>query len=127
MIKSILMVGVGSFLGGALRYLLSTLIKSAAGNGFPWGTLAVNLAGCFLFGVVYAIFAKMALQGCNLYLLLTTGVLGGFTTFSAFTHEAFLMLQSGNYWGFISYVAASVGVGLLLLALGYFSVSCVVR
>ena len=119
MIKSLLIVGTGSFIGGAMRYLLSTLMKNVCGQGFPWGTLMVNLLGCFLFGVVFAVFGKSSATDNTLYLLLTTGVCGGFTTFSTFANESVQMLQQGNTWGFVGYVATSVVAGLALIALGY--------
>lgn len=119
MIKSLLIVGTGSFIGGAMRYLLSTLMKSVCGQGFPWGTLMVNLLGCFLFGVLFAVFGKSSATDNTLYLLLTTGICGGFTTFSTFANESVQMLQQGNTWGFVGYVATSVVAGLALIALGY--------
>lgn len=119
MIKSLLIVGTGSFIGGAMRYLLSTLMKSACGQGFPWGTLMVNLLGCFLFGMLFAVFGKSNATDNTLYLLLTTGICGGFTTFSTFANESVQMLQQGNTWGFVGYVATSVVAGLALIALGY--------
>ena len=119
MIKSLLIVGTGSFIGGAMRYLLSTLMKSVCGQGFPWGTLMVNLLGCFLFGMLFAVFGKSSATDNTLYLLLTTGVCGGFTTFSTFANESVQMLQQGNTWGFVGYVATSVVAGLALIALGY--------
>ena len=123
MIKYMLIVGAGSFVGGALRYLFSTFVSSAAGGNFPWGTLAVNVTGCFLFGVIYAAFARYAQVPSAAYLLLATGVMGGFTTFSAFSHEAVLMLQNGCVWAFAAYVALSVIGGLLAVAVGYCVVS----
>lgn len=119
MIKSLLIVGTGSFIGGAMRYLLSTLMKNVCGQGFPWGTLMVNLLGCFLFGMLFAVFGKSNVTDNTLYLLLTTGVCGGFTTFSTFANESVQMLQQGNTWGFVGYVATSVVAGLALIALGY--------
>lgn len=119
MIKYMLIVGAGSFVGGALRYLFSTFVSSAAGGGFPWGTLAVNVTGCFLFGVIYAAFARYAQVPSAAYLLLATGVMGGFTTFSAFSHEAVQLFQSGALVAFIAYVAMSVLCGLLAVAVGY--------
>ena len=119
MIKSFLIVGTGSFIGGAMRYLLSTLMKSVCGQGFPWGTLMVNLLGCFLFGMLFAVFGKSSATDNTLYLLLTTGICGGFTTFSTFANESVQMLQQGNTWGFVGYVATSVVAGLALIALGY--------
>lgn len=119
MIKSIVIVGVGSFFGGALRYYLSSLMKMTCGQEFPWGTLLVNLIGCFLFGAIFALFNKVSSPANTWCLLLSTGVCGGFTTFSAFAHESLQMLQNGNISGFASYVALSVIFGLLLVWLGY--------
>ena len=119
MLKSILIVGLGSFFGGGLRYYISTVMKNACGQGFPWGTLAVNVVGCFVFGVLFALFAKNGSLNSPLCLLLTTGVCGGFTTFSTFAHESVQMLQNGNIAAFVGYVAASLVAGFLFAAFGY--------
>jgi CrcB protein len=119
MIKSVLIVGIGSFIGGALRYLISTLFKQYCTQGFPWGTLLVNLMGCFIFGIIFALFSKYSSTSHPWCLLLTTGLCGGFTTFSTFAYESVLMLQQGNLSGFISYVATSLIMGISLFALGY--------
>ena len=119
MLKSLLFVGVGSFVGGVLRFLVSMSMKKLCGEGFPWGTLIVNLVGCFVFGVIFALFGKYGSVNNGWCLLLTTGVCGGFTTFSAFANESVLMLQNGNWGGFVGYVAMSVVVGLVMVALGY--------
>ena len=122
MLKSLLIVGTGSFIGGAMRFLLSSIMKNVCGEGFPWGTLGVNLLGCFLFGILFAIFGKNSSTDNALYLLLTTGFCGGFTTFSTFANESIQMLQHGNIPGFMGYVATSVIAGLILIALGYWMV-----
>ena len=119
MLKSILLVGIGSFFGGALRYAVSVFMKSLCGHGFPWATLLVNLVGCFAFGVIFALFGKFSSSGNAWCLLLTTGVCGGFTTFSTFANESVQMLQNGNLGGFVGYVATSLIAGLALVALGY--------
>ena len=121
LLKTILAVGAGSFLGGAGRYLVSWAMKGL-NKGFPWATLAVNLAGCFLIGLFWGVFSKNGTEGSNWALFLTVGFCGGFTTFSTFSKEALMMLQSGNLWGFAGYVAFSVVVGIALVALGYFLV-----
>ena len=119
MIKSVLIVGIGSFIGGALRYLISTLFKQYCTQGFPWGTLLVNLMGCFIFGIIFALFSKYSSTSHPWCLLLTTGLCGGFTTFSTFAYESVLMLQQGNLSGFISYIATSLIASISLFALGY--------
>ena len=121
LIKTILVVGAGSFFGGAGRYLV-TLAMKGLNKGFPWATWAVNLVGCFLIGLLWGVFSKNGTEGSDWALFLTMGVCGGFTTFSTFSKEALIMLQGGNLWGFVGYVAVSVVVGIALVALGYFLV-----
>jgi len=118
-IKNISIVGAGSFIGGAARYLVSLVMK-AASKEFPWATLAVNLAGCFLIGLLWGLFSRTASEGSNWALFLTVGLCGGFTTFSTFSKEALIMLQSGNIWNFAGYIALSVITGVALVAVGYY-------
>lgn len=119
MLKSMIIVGIGSFLGGSLRYGTSTMMKNVCGQDFPWGTLTVNLLGCLVFGLIFALFSKYATTSSPWYLLFTTGICGGFTTFSTFANESMQMLQSGNIGGFIGYVSTSVIGGIALIGLGY--------
>ena len=121
LLKTILAVGSGSFLGGVGRYLVSLAMKDIS-KGFPWATLAVNLLGCFLIGLLWGVFDKNGTDGSNWALFLTVGFCGGFTTFSTFSKEAIIMLQTGHVWGFAAYVSMSVVVGVALVALGYFLV-----
>ena len=119
MLKTILAVGTGSFLGGAARYLVSLAMKGLI-KGFPWATLAVNLVGCFLIGLLWGIFSKNGSEGSNWALFLIVGLCGGFTTFSTFSKEALVMLQGGNVWGSAGYVAISVVAGIALVAAGFY-------
>ena len=120
-IKNILVVGAGSFVGGAVRYLVSLAMKGVS-KGFPWATLTVNLVGCFLIGFLWGAFSKNGSEASNWALFLTVGLCGGFTTFSTFSKEALVMLQAGNIWGFAGYVSISVIVGIALVAFGYYLV-----
>ena len=122
MIKSILLVGIGSFFGGALRYAVSLIMKNITAQIFPWATLSVNLIGCFLLGLTFALFGKYSSVNSTLCLLLATGFCGGFTTFSTFANESLQMLQCGNILGFFAYVLASLVLGIALVALGYYLV-----
>lgn len=122
MFKSLLIVGLGSFIGGVGRYYISSLIKNNCSQGFPWATLTVNLTGCLLFGVIYALFGKYNSTANSWCLLLTTGLCGGFTTFSTFANESMQMLQNNNLSGFMSYIATSLLLGIVLVGIGYWLV-----
>ncbi|WP_448823021.1 fluoride efflux transporter CrcB [Capnocytophaga sp.] len=118
MIKDILIVGLGSFVGGTLRYMLSIAFnKIARSCRFPIGILVVNVLGCFLIGVLYSYF-KNRVGESLLPLLLMTGVLGGFTTFSTFSLEVLQLYQQNELLKAILYVIVSVGIGILACFLG---------
>lgn len=124
-----LWVMLGSALGGGARLYVSTLVARGAGTSFPWGTLTVNVAGCLLVGALGALFepASPLHVRQELRVFLVVGVLGGFTTFSAFSLEALLLVQRGQASAAIGYVALSL-VGCLLAAwLSYAVVSAGLR
>ena len=116
--KLILAIGAGSFIGGIFRYLLSLLIHTKTTTNFPLGTLIVNLIGCFFIGIVFGIFDKGQMSH-EWRLFLATGVLGGFTTFSAFSNEAFILFREGNAGYAFLYIFASVVLGLLATYAAY--------
>ena len=118
-IKNILAVGAGSFVGGAARYLVSLGMKGI-GKGFPWATLAVNLVGCLMIGLLSGLLSRNAAENTSWGLFLTVGLCGGLTTFSTFSKEALAMLQTGQIWGFAIYIAISILAGIALVALGYY-------
>jgi len=116
--KLILIVGIGSFLGGILRYILSLLIQGKFVSSFPFGTLSVNLMGCLVIGLVFA-FSERSLISTDWKLFLATGVCGGFTTFSAFSSETFSMMRNAQYDKAVIYVLASVILGVVFTVIGY--------
>jgi CrcB protein len=113
-----LIVGAGSFLGGIARYALSGLVHRWAGAGFPWGTLAVNVGGCFLIGGVLHLVEDRALLGPDARLFVAVGLLGGFTTFSAFGWETFELLRGGQLGLALLNVGGNVAAGLTAVWLG---------
>ena len=116
-----LLVALGSGLGGAARLFVSTLVARGVGTTFPWGTLVVNTAGCLLVGVLGALFepASPLHVRQDLRVLLIVGVLGGFTTFSAFSLETLLLVQRGAPGAAAGYAVASLALCLLAAAGGY--------
>ena len=120
-LKNTIMVGCGSFLGGAARYLISVAMKTMS-KGFPWGTLAVNLVGCLVIGLLWGFFSKNFSESSSWALFMIVGICGGFTTFSTFSKEALMMLQAGNFISLLAYVTISVIAGIALVAAGYYLV-----
>ena len=110
--KIILAVGIGSCIGGILRYLLSQFIQTKFLSTFPFGTLSVNLIGCFLIGLIFG-FSERSYISVEWRLFLVPGFLGGFTTFSSFSNETIALIRDGQSWLALSYVAASVLIGLI--------------
>src|SRR6188768_30284 len=119
--KIILAIGTGSFLGGVFRYLLSESIQSKYLTAFPIGTMLVNFTGCFFIGLVYG-FAERGVLSGDWKLFLATGLLGGFTTFSAFSIETVGLIRHGQLGYAAAYISASVIIGLLATFAGIFLV-----
>jgi CrcB protein len=124
-----LLVAIGSGLGGAARLWVSTLVSRGTGTAFPWGTLAVNVLGCLVVGILAALFepASPLHVRQDLRVLLVVGVLGGFTTFSAFSLETLLLVQRGAVVAAVAYVVVSVTLSLLVAAAAYMTLSAALR
>lgn len=118
-IRNIIAVGAGSFIGGIARYIVSLAMKGIS-KGFPWATVLVNLLGCLIIGLLWGFLSRNVSESTSWGLFLTVGLCGGFTTFSTFSKEALTMLQTGQIWGFASYIALSILAGIALVALGYY-------
>lgn len=112
MAKTLLFIFLGGGAGSLLRYAVQlALHQRIIPFLFPWATLSVNLLGSFFIGLFYAWSARFNLSD-DTRLLLTTGLCGGFTTFSTFSHEGMAMLRQGFYGTFILYVTLSVLLGI---------------
>lgn len=118
--SGILLVFVGAGLGGVLRHLVNLTSASLFGAGFPWGTLAVNVAGSLAMGLAAGLLAGKAEAAWAqpAKLLLATGVLGGFTTFSAFSLEVVALWERGAAAQAAGYAGASVALSVAALYAG---------
>jgi CrcB protein len=113
-LRHLLLVGTGGFLGSVLRYIVSGYVQQSARDlGFPYGTLAVNAAGCFIIGALSALGENRGVFTTEDRLFLFVGLLGGFTTFSSFGNETINLLRQGE-----SLRAAINIAALLILGLG---------
>ena len=114
-LSHLLQVALGGAIGSALRYGVNVSAGRAFGAGFPWATLIVNVAGSFVMGLLVVVLAEKG--GTRLSPFLMTGVLGGFTTFSAFSLDTLTLWERGAHGLALAYVAASVVLSLAAIAL----------
>ncbi len=113
---TLLQVALGGALGATGRYLTGVAVVRLLGHGFPWGTLTVNVVGSFLMGVMVVVLGQFG--GTRLSPFLVTGVLGGFTTFSAFSLDALTLYERGHPGIAAAYVLASVLLSLAGIGMG---------
>ena len=113
-----LIVFAGAGIGGALRHGVNLASERLFGSEFPYGTLVVNVVGSLLMGLLAGYFAARAGVPQHVRLFLTTGVLGGFTTFSAFSLDAALLIERHAYWSAAAYMLGSVILSLAALFAG---------
>jgi CrcB protein len=118
MIKTLLLVGTGGFLGSISRFLASRFMQNNFPSAFPFGTIFVNITGCFILGLVYGISERSSLFNSGWKMFLTVGFCGGFTTFSTFANENLSMLRDGDFFHFILYTGLSVFLGITATFMG---------
>lgn len=115
--KLLLLAGFGGFLGAVGRYLIGLFFSSRDITGFPYATLVVNLLGCFAIGILFGLWQKGDLsEEWKTFSII--GVLGGFTTFSAFSNECLQLISSGSYVLAFTYILSSLILGILLTFAG---------
>ena len=118
----LLTIGLGGFLGAVLRFGLSVFIHRHATGSFPFGTLAVNTAGCLVMGAVLCLVEERQLFSPETRLFLIVGLLGSFTTFSAVGFDTFALLRAGEPRMAVVNAAANMGLGIAAVAVGWIGV-----
>ncbi len=116
--RIILLIGIGSFLGGISRYYSQQVITKFFPSALPYGTLTVNIVGCFLIGLIYGLSDRGNIMTPELRVFLSTGFCGGFTTFSTFSYESINLMQDAQFLNLFLYVALSVIIGFASTYLG---------
>ena len=120
MVTKLLLIGAGGFIGSVLRYVVGGLVQTLSQSiAFPYGTLAVNILGCLCIGFLSELFDARALVGTDTRAFLVVGILGGFTTFSAFSNETMNLIRDGEAALALMNVSAQVLLGLGAVWLGY--------
>jgi CrcB protein len=114
----LVLVAIGGALGSTARYLTGLVALRWFGPGFPWGTLAVNIVGSLAIGIFAELIARRFDSSPELRLFIVTGILGGFTTFSAFSLELSSMIERGDYLSAGGYVIASLVISIAAVFAG---------
>jgi CrcB protein len=124
-LEKLLLVGAGGFLGSVARYLLCGWVQQLCREStFPYGTMAVNLLGCFLIGVLAQLSESRGIPSSEARLFLTIGLLGGFTTFSTFSVESLQLLREGQSLAAAAYIGGHVVLSLLVAWAGMVAANC---
>ena len=111
-------IAVGGACGTLARYGLAGLVQRVSGSSFPWGTVSVNSLGCLLFGLIWTLTSERFPGTGELQLILLTGFMGAFTTFSTFLAETGHLLADGEHWYGLGNILLQNSVGLVLFFLG---------
>ncbi len=118
MVRVIIFAGIGGFLGTILRFIISRYFQVYTYSSFPWGTFWINIIGSLLIGILYGIFEKGDFIAPEWRIFLTVGFCGGFTTFSTFSNEGFLLLQNREFFQLAVYAGLSLFFGLMAVFFG---------
>lgn len=120
MIKTILYIAIGGAIGSVLRYITSVLVSKFWSDHFPLATFIANILGCFLIGLFMGYLLKNQLEDSNLKWFLITGICGGFTTFSTFSMDNYLLMQNQNAFLAFGNILLSITLGLFAVWMGLF-------
>lgn len=116
-LQNFIYVSIGGTLGSCFRYFIGRLMPFDLSNQFPWPTFIVNILGSFLIGVLYTFLQKNQVTSTQ-YVLLATGLMGGFTTFSAMSLEAVVSIKAGHLLMPLTYILSSIVFGISAVWIG---------
>jgi CrcB protein len=114
----LLLIGLGGFAGAVSRYLVDGWVTDRTAGPFPWGTLAVNLSGSFVLGLLFAVTAERAILPADIRGPVMIGFIGAYTTFSTFMLESWVLIEDGSYTTAIANLGGSVLLGLIAVVAG---------
>jgi len=118
MFKAMIIAGLGGFIGTCLRFLTGKFFHAVTSSAFPWGTFSVNVIGSFVIGIFFGLAERSNVISPTMNVFLITGFCGGFTTFSSFADDMYLMLQQRHWLSLGLYVGLSFLLGLAMVWLG---------
>ena len=118
MFKAMIIAGLGGFIGPCLRFLTGKFFHAVTSSAFPWGTFSVNVIGSFVIGIFFGLAERSNVISPSMNVFLITGFCGGFTTFSSFADDMYLMLQQRHWMSLGLYVGLSFLLGLAMVWLG---------
>lgn len=118
MLRTILLVGSGGFIGSVMRYLVQYYMEKTLASTFPYGTIIANVAGSFIIGIVFALAEKGNLMSAEWRIFLAVGICGGFTTFSSFAYNNFTMINERAWSSLFLNVGGNLFLGILAVYLG---------
>ncbi len=125
MLRTLLIVGSGGFIGSVMRFLVQIFVEKGATTTFPWGTFVANIAGSFIIGIVFALAEKGNLMSTEMRLFFAVGICGGFTTFSSFAYNNFTMIKEHSFGQLFWNVGGNLFFGILAVYLGIILVKAI--
>lgn len=126
MLRNILLAGTGGFIGSIMRYTVQILFEKNLSQTFPYGTMTANILGSFLIGVVFALSEKGNIITPECRIFLAVGLCGGFTTFSAFAYNNFMMIKENSFIPFLLNTGGNIFLGILAVFLGVIFIRAII-
>ncbi len=118
MLRTILLVGSGGFIGSVMRFLVQYYMEKNISTTFPWGTMIANITGSFFIGIIFALAEKGNLLNAEWRIFLAVGVCGGFTTFSSFAYNNFTMIKENSIIPLLLNIGGNLFIGIMAVYIG---------